>query len=109
MSYTEMPETFVARHSENFEIVIPRKQIEDAIRKLAETTNVPDFRDAMELAWFKFDPNIDTAMRDMMSMLLTLDRCAMDGNVKPPLNLEKLYNRMYQEMKYDNHPVGPTP
>lgn len=109
MKESIIAENFVARNSENFEIVIPRKKIEDAIRTLAETAIAPDFRDAMELIWFKIDPNSDTAMRETASMLLTLDRCAMDGNVKPPINLAKLYSVIYQELRYNNHPSGPTP
>ena len=101
-------ENFVARQSDNFEIVLPRTRIEDALKKLAETTMAPVFRDAMELIWFKFDPNQDSDMKNDVSMLLTLHRCILDGNVKPPLSLEELYTEIYQDMEYENYPSGPS-
>jgi len=68
------------------------------MKKLAEATNAPSYHDAMELVWFKFDPNGDSDMRACVSMLLTLYRCTLDGNVRPPLSLEELYARTYNEM-----------
>lgn len=98
MIENNIPETFVARQAENFEIVLPRSKIEEAIKKLAEVTNAPGYHDAMELVWFKFDPNKDADIRSLVSMLLTLYRCTLDGNVRPPLDLEELYARTYEEM-----------
>ena len=103
-----MSENFVARQPDNFEVVLPRTQIEDALKKLAETTRAPVFRDAMELVWFKFDPNTDANTKNCVSMLLTLYRCILDGNVKPPLSLEELYSDIYQNMEYENQPSSPS-
>lgn len=94
----EMPDAFVARRSEGFEIVLPRAAIERAARRLAEATNAACFHDAMELAWFRFDPGADREMLDCVSMLLTLYRSSLDGNVRPSLDLEELYGRAYSEM-----------
>ncbi len=105
-----MPETFVARRSEQFEVVLPLQVIEKALEQLARATNAQGFQDAMELVWFKFDPGADKGMRDCVSMLLTLYRCALDGNVRPPLDLEDLYERTHHEMKarYGDFPNGPA-
>lgn len=106
-----IPETFVARQCEDFEIVLPRSKIEEAMKKLAEATNAPGYHDAMELIWFKFDPNGDADMRARVSMLLTLYRCALDGNVRPSLDLEELYTRTYKQMDVEqgNSPGSLTP
>jgi len=108
---SKMPETFVARKSEDFEIFLTRSMIEKAAGQLARATNTPGFHDAMELVWFKFDHNVNKEMRDCVSMLLTLYRCALDGNVRPPLDLEEIYERTYKEMEaeYGNRPNGPKP
>lgn len=91
-----VPETFVARGSGDFEIVLPRVIIEEALGKLMETTGAPEFHDAMELVWFKSDPERNPGVRELVSMLLTLYRCSLDGNVKPPVNLEELYAEKYR-------------
>ncbi|MBP7528352.1 MAG: hypothetical protein KA801_10520 [Syntrophorhabdaceae bacterium] len=111
MNRNEITQTFVARQSENFEIVLPRAKIEEAVRRLAEATSAPRFHDAMELVWFKFDPNGDNELRASVSMLLTLYRCTLDGNVRPPLDLEELYARTYNKVDMDCgcSPAGPTP
>lgn len=108
MDQNATSDNFVARQSDNFEIVLPRTKIEEALKKLAEMTSAPAFQDAMELVWFKFDPNTDADMKNCISMLLTLHRCILDGNVKPPLSLEELYTNIYQDMEYGNHPSGPS-
>jgi len=111
MSRNEMTQTFVARQSENFDIVLPRAKIEEAVRRLAEATSAPRFHDAMELVWFKFDSNGGNKLRASASMLLTLYRCTLDGNVRPPLDLEELYARTYNRMYVDcgSSPAGPRP
>ncbi|MDD3845065.1 MAG: hypothetical protein PHC90_01750 [Syntrophorhabdaceae bacterium] len=111
MNQSGISETFVARRSEDFEIVLPRSMIQKALKQLAASTNAPAFQDAMELVWFKFDPNVDAGTRDCVSMLLTLYRCTLDGNVRPPLDLEDLYERTYNTMEaeYGSFPNDPTP
>ncbi|HOD76061.1 MAG TPA: hypothetical protein PKJ17_08540 [Syntrophorhabdaceae bacterium] len=98
----EITEAFIARRSEGFEIVLPRTAIERAARRLAETTNAAGFHDAMELAWFRFDPNVDREMLDCVSMLLTLYRCSLDGNIRPALNLEEVYEHAFNEMEAEH-------
>jgi hypothetical protein len=51
-----IPDAFVARRSEGFEIILARGVIERAARQLAEATNAAGFHDAMELAWFNSTP-----------------------------------------------------
>ncbi len=106
-----MPDAFVARRSEGFEIVLPRRTIERAARRLAEATNAASFHDAMELSWFRFDPKTNKEMVDCVSMLLTLYRCSLDGNVRPALNLEELYGRAFNKTKteHDSLSKGGTP
>jgi hypothetical protein len=111
MNEAEIPETFVAARPEEFEVILPRSTIERALKQLADATCAPSFQDAMELVWFKFDPNSNRTMRECVSMLLTLYRHALDGNVKPHLDLEEFYERMYIGMTTgcDDTPVYPTP
>lgn len=96
------PETFIARGSGDFEIVLPRTLIDEATGKLIDITGTPDFHDAMELVWFKADPENGPAVRELVSMLLTLYRCSRDGNVRPPVDLEALYAEKYREMASGN-------
>ena len=93
------PDAFIAKRSEGFEIILPRTAIVRAARQLAEATNAAGFHDAMELAWFKFDPHTNREMLDCVSMLLTLYRSALDGNIRPPLDLEELYGHAFNEME----------
>jgi hypothetical protein len=107
----QIPDAFVARRSEGFEIVLPRAAVERAARRLAAATNAAGFHDAMELAWFRFDPNVDREMLDCVSMLLTLYRCSLDGNVRPALDLEELYEHAFNEIEaeHGNLPDEGTP
>jgi hypothetical protein len=49
-------------------------------------------------------------MLDCVSILLTLYRCALDGNIRPPLDLEELYGHTFSEMEaaHRNLPNGGT-
>lgn len=107
----KMPDAFVARRSEGFEIVLPRVAIERATRQLAEVTNAAGFHDALELAWFRLDPGTGREMLDCVSMLLTLYRCSLDGNVRPALDLEEFYEHAFNEIQaeHGNLPDGRTP
>ncbi len=96
------PEAFIARGSGVFELVLPRTLIDEAAGKLMDITGTPDFHDAMELVWFKADPENDPGVREMVSMLLTLYRCSRDGNVRPPVDLEALYAEKYRGMASGN-------
>lgn len=78
---------------------IPREDLAASLDSLAKTSNTPNFQDAMEVVWFYFDPKKDTRMFDQMSLLVTLARATMDGNVKPPLDLPALYQDRYQAQR----------
>jgi len=67
-----------------------------SLDSLALTSGTPNFQDAMELVWFSFDPKKDTGMFDQMSLLTTLIRATLDGNIKPPIDLPALYQERYR-------------
>lgn len=77
---------------------ISLKKIEGALEMLAATTRERNFGDAMEVIWFSFDPKRDHETFDDMSMLTTLMRATLDGNVKPPVDLDELYQECRQKL-----------
>ena len=78
---------------------IPLEDLARSLDSLALTSGTPNFQDAMEVVWFYFDPKKDTRMFDRMSLLVTLIRGSLDGNVKPPLDLAALYQDRYQAQR----------
>lgn len=92
----EKENTKVVVKSVNLEISL--EKIDDALEILADKTQEPDFSDAMEVVWFFFDPKRDHETFEEMSMLTTLMRATLDGNVKPPVDLGELYQRCRQKL-----------
>lgn len=80
----------------SLKIEISGESIEKSIDSLAASTGAPDFNDAMELVWFNFNPKKDNEMMGQMSLLDTLRRATLDGSVRPPIDLEDLYQERYQ-------------
>lgn len=78
---------------------IPRPCINKSLDSLASLSKTPDFNDAMEVVWFAFSPKKDRETFDRMSLLITLCRGNLDGNVNPPLDLPAMYRERYQAMK----------
>ncbi len=75
---------------------IPREELSRALDSLASLSKTADFNDAMEVVWFAFDPKKDKEAFDAMSLLTTLFRGSLDGNVKPPIDLPGMYRERYQ-------------
>lgn len=75
---------------------IPTPCINKSLDSLASLSKTPDFNDAMEVVWFAFDPKKDKEAFDRMSLLTTLFRGSLDGNVKPPIDLPAMYQERYQ-------------
>ncbi|NLT25032.1 MAG: hypothetical protein GXX82_18515 [Syntrophorhabdus sp.] len=75
---------------------IPREELSRALDSLASLSKTPDFNDAMEVVWFAFNPKKDKETFDRMSLLTTLFRGSLDGNVKPPIDLPGMYQERYQ-------------
>jgi len=80
--------------SVNHEISI--QSIEKSLDSLASLSKTPDFNDAMEVVWFTFNPKKDKETFEAMSLLTTLFRGSLDGNVKPPIDLPAMYQERYQ-------------
>ncbi len=53
----------------------------------------------METVWFAFNPKKDRETFDRMSLLVTLCRGNLDGNVQPPLDLPAMYRERYQAVR----------
>jgi hypothetical protein len=70
---------------------ISRQELTDAMKRLYELTNADKFSIAANLVWYKFDPGKDKRTADMVSMITTLYRCAKDGSIKPPVDLDEFY------------------
>lgn len=70
---------------------IPRETLVRSLDALARVSDTSNFKDAMELVWFSFDPKKDSEMFGQMSLLTTLIRATLDGNIKPPIDLPALY------------------
>lgn len=77
---------------------ISLEKITGALEILADKTGERNFTDAMEVIWFSFDPKRDKDTFDRMSMLTTLMRATLDGNVRPPVDLDELYQDCYQKL-----------
>lgn len=75
---------------------IPTPCIEKSLDSLATLSKTPDFNDAMEVVWFTFNPKKDKEIFDAMSLLTTLFRGSLDGNVKPPIDLPAMYQERYR-------------
>lgn len=73
--------------------------ITDALDSLATLSKTPDFNDAMEVVWFAFDPKKDKEAFNRMSLLITLFRGSLDGNVKPPIDLPGMYQERYRAQR----------
>jgi hypothetical protein len=73
---------------------ISRQELTDAMETLHKLTNADKFSNAVNLVWYKFDPNKDKRIADMASMITTLYRCALDGTVKPPVDLNEFYREV---------------
>jgi len=70
-----------------------------ALDSLASLSKTPDFNDAMEVVWFAFNPKKDKEAFDAMSLLTTLFRGSLDGNVKPPIDLPALYQERFRAQR----------
>ena len=78
---------------------VPTPCISKSLDSLASLSKTPDFNDAMEIVWFAFNPKKDKETFDRMSLLTTLTRGSLDGNVKSPLDLPAMYRERYQAME----------
>jgi hypothetical protein len=78
---------------------IPTPCILTSLDALASLSNTPDFNDAMETVWFAFNPKKDKETFDRMSLLVTLCRGNLDGNVNPPIDLPGMYRERYQAVR----------
>jgi len=85
-------------------IEVSSGNIEKALDSLARVSDTSNFKDAMELVWFSFDPKKDSEMFGQMSLLTTLIRATLDGNIKPPIDLPALYQERCEALnqKQDN-------
>ncbi len=73
--------------------------ITKALDSLASLSKTPDFNDALEVVWFTFNPKKDKEIFDAMSLLTTLFRGSLDGNVKPPIDLPAMYQERYRAQR----------
>jgi len=78
---------------------IRHHELAQALDSLASLSKTPDFNDAMEVVWFAFNPKKDKETFDAMSLLTTLFRGSLDGNVKPPIDLPAMYQERYQAQR----------
>jgi hypothetical protein len=75
-------------------LTISRAELTDAMKKMYELTNADKFSTAANLVWYKFDPAKDKRTAEQMSMLTMLYRCAKDGSVRPPVDLDEFYQQV---------------
>ncbi len=78
---------------------IRHHDLAQALDSLASLSKTADFNDAMEVVWFAFNPKKDRETFDRMSLLTTLFRGSLDGNVKPPIDLPGMYQERYRAQR----------
>ncbi len=69
-------------------LTITKQELTRAMKKLHELTNADKLHQAFNLVWYK---KMDIATAEQMGMITTLYRCAKDGSVRPPVDLDDYY------------------
>ncbi|MDA8338677.1 MAG: hypothetical protein M0Z70_05190 [Nitrospiraceae bacterium] len=69
-------------------LTISRAELTRAMQKLHQLTGQDRLHNAFNLIWYK---KMDIATAETMGMITTLYRCAKDGTVKPPVDLDEFY------------------
>ncbi len=72
---------------------ISRQELERAMKKLHTLTGADKLHQAFNLVWYKLE-GTDRSTAEQMGMITTLYRCAKDGSVRPPVDLDDYYREV---------------
>ena len=72
-------------------LMISRQELTRAMQKLHQLTGQDRLHNAFNLIWYK---KMDIATAEQMGTITTLYRCALDGTVKPPVDLDDYYRQV---------------